>query len=58
MCLFIYLSFKIDVIYGGIFMPSNMVYQQDTGRNAIGKLELGNLRCGIQRESCMHRMKF
>lgn len=31
MCLLIYLSFKIhvDVIYGGILMPSNIVYQQD-----------------------------
>lgn len=52
MCLFIYLSFKIDVIYGGIFMPSNMVYQQDTGRNAIENLELGNLRCGIHSLVC------
>lgn len=53
MCLLIYLSFKIDVIYGGILMPSNIVYQQDKKkRNAIRNLELGNLCCGIQSLLC------
>lgn len=40
MCLLIYLSFKIhvDVIYGGILMPSNIVYQQDKKKKCHKKL--------------------
>lgn len=37
MCLLIYLSFKIDVIYGGILMPSNIVYQQDKKKKKCHK---------------------